>query len=93
MKNFEMLVQQVFYLKTNRMVFVGKFINNNSVHLPMDVTIFVNQKPIDKIKLTVLPIGVGINVRKDIDSIEASEQIDLKFINWDTDKVVLMETK
>ena len=73
------------------MVFSGKFIYENSVHLPIDVTIFVNQKPVSKIKLTVLPISVGANVRRDIDDIEASEQIDLKFINWKKDSVILRE--
>lgn len=81
--NFEMVVNDIFYLSNNSMVFSGKFINENSVHLPMNVTIFVNQKLIDKIKLTTLPVGIGVNARKDIDSIETSEQLDLKCINWD----------
>ncbi len=86
-----MIVYDIFYLSNNRMVFSGKFIYENSVHLPIDVTIFVNQKPVSKIKLTVLPISVGANVRRDIDDIEASEQIDLKFINWKKDSVILRE--
>lgn len=91
MNHFEMIVYDIFYLSNNRMVFSGKFIYENSVHLPIDVTIFVNQKPVSKIKLTVLPISVGANVRRDIDDIEASEQIDLKFINWKKDSVILRE--
>lgn len=86
-----MIVNNIFYLSNNRIVFSGKFINDNSVYLPMDVAIFVNQKLAGKIKLTTLPISVGNNVRKDIDSIEASEQIDLKFINWETDNVIIKE--
>lgn|GEM_PF-1303292 len=91
MNSFEMIVNDIFYLSNNRMVFSGKFVYKNSVHLPIDATIFVNQMPVSKIKLTVLPFSVGANVRRDIDNIEASEQIDLKFINWEKDSVVIRE--
>ena len=91
MNIFEMVVYDIFYLKPNRMVFSGKFVNENSVRLPIDAIIFVNQRPISKIKLTVLPISVGVNVRRDIDNIESSEQVDLKFINWEKDNVIIRE--
>ena len=92
--NFEMVVHDIFYLSHNRMAFSGKFVNKSSIYsLPIEAIILVNNKPISEIKLTTLPFGVGVNARKDIDSIEASEQIDLKFINWEKDQVILKEIK
>ncbi len=92
--NFEMVVNDIFYLSHNRMAFSGKFVNKNSIHkLPIEVIILINNNLFSKIKLTALPLGIGVNARKDIDSIEASEQIDLKFINWGTDIVMLKEIK
>lgn len=91
MKNFEMIVENIFYLTDDRMVFSGQFINSNSVSLPMDVSIHVNEKPVGKIQLTTLPFSSGKNVRKDIDIIEASKQIDLKFVDWKKDTVRLKE--
>lgn len=91
MKNFEMIVSDIFYLADGRMVFSGQFVNNNSVHLPVDVSVYVNEKSVGKIQLTTLPLSSGKNVRKDVDVIEASKQIDLKFVDWKKDAVRLKE--
>lgn len=89
MKNFEMIVKDIFYLTDGRMVFAGQFINDDSVHLPMNVSVYVNEKYVGKIQLTMLPFSSGKNVRKNVDVIEASKQIDLKFIDWKKDSVRL----
>lgn len=91
MKNFEMIVSDIFYLADGRMVFSGQFVNNSSVHLPADVSVYVNEKFVGKIQLTTLPFSSGKNVRKDVDVIEASKQIDLKFVDWKKDAVRLEE--
>ena len=88
MKGFEMIVKDVFCLTDGRMVFSGQFINSE-VHLPIDVAIYVNDAVVGKIKLTTLPFSSGKNIRKDFDVIEASKQIDLKFVKWGQDKVIL----
>ena len=89
MKNFEMIVENVFYLTDGRMVFSGQFTNNSDVHLPIDVTIYVNDVGVGKIQLTTLSFSSGKNVRKNVDVIEASKQVDLKFVKWGYDKVIL----
>jgi hypothetical protein len=84
-----MVVEDAFYLLDGRMVFSGQFINNSDLRLPIDVAIFVNDVVVGKIQLTTLPFLSGKNVKKDIDVIEASTQVDLKFVKWDQDKVIL----
>lgn len=86
-----MIVKDVFYLTDGRMVFSGQFVNNHRLHLPMNVAVYVNEKYIGKIQLTTLPFYSRKNVRKDIDVIEASGQINLKFIDWKKDAVTLKE--
>jgi len=77
-----MIVKDIFYLIDGRMVFSGQFIADCTVCLPMNVTVFVNEKAVGKIRLMTLPFLSGKNVKKDVDVIEASNQIDLKFIDW-----------
>lgn len=84
-----MVVKDVFYLTGDRMVFSGQFIKNEGVCLPIDVVVYVNNKVVGKIRLTTFLFSSGVNVRKDIDVIEASKKIDLKFVKWGQDKVVL----
>lgn len=92
MTHFEMVVKDIFYLSNNRMVFSGHFKNLKKILLPINATIYVNGKAITNVNLVTLPFMSGPNVKKDIDCIEASEHIDLKFINWDRDSVVLKQS-
>ena len=91
MRDFEMIVKDIFYLADGRMVFSGRFVNNCRVHLPVNVSVCVNEKPIGKIQLTTLPFSTGKNVVNDVDVIEALTQIDLKFVDWKKDTVRLKE--
>ena len=45
MSNFEMIVEDVFYLTDGRMVFSGQFVNDGGIHLPADVAIYVQVCP------------------------------------------------
>jgi len=91
MSNFEMIVEDVFYLTDGRMVFSGQFVNDGGIHLPADVAIYVNETVVGKIQLTTLPFSSGKNLRQDVDVVEASKQVDLKFVKWGQDKVILKE--
>lgn len=89
MKIFEMTVNDVFYLADGRMVFSGQFVNRNNLHLTMNAAVHVNEKLVENIQLATLPFSSGKDVRKDLDVIEASKQIDLKFVDWKKDAVSL----
>lgn len=89
MNSFEMFVKDIFYLTDGRMVFSGKFVTFNYDKFPIDAVVYVNDRMVGNVQLTTIPFSVGKNVKKDVDVIEASPQIDLKFINWEKDVVLL----